>query len=363
MPDHIPGLLLSERFYHEAVRPLLERAFPGLVHSAALIGHGSEILGFDTPRSMDHHWGLRLQLFLRPEDHAALAGRVDEVLRQGLPVSFLGFSTNFSAPDPNDNGVQHVVMLDHGPVNHMVEITTAARFFSADLGIDPLDDLRPADWLTFEETRLRGLTQGRVYHDGTGDLAARRARLAWYPRDLWLYLLAAEWQKISQEEPFVGRTGEVGDDLGSRLVTARLVHSLMRLGFLMERQYPAYSKWFGTAFARLDCAARLTPCLAAALAGEDWKAREAGLVRAYTIAAEMHNALALTAPVATQPTLFFGRPFLVIHGDEFSSRLRAAIADPAIRALPLVGSSNTFSTSVDLIDDPSTIRHLKGLYE
>lgn len=51
----IPGLELSRRFYWEAVRPVLDDAYPNLSHSAALIGHGSEVLGFDTPMSADHH--------------------------------------------------------------------------------------------------------------------------------------------------------------------------------------------------------------------------------------------------------------------------------------------------------------------
>jgi len=57
--NFIPGLELSRRFYWEAVRPVLDAEFPGLRHSAALIGTGSEVLGFDTPMSSDHHWGPR----------------------------------------------------------------------------------------------------------------------------------------------------------------------------------------------------------------------------------------------------------------------------------------------------------------
>nr|WP_309505012.1 hypothetical protein [Streptomyces sp. KM273126] len=64
MPAFIPGLELSRRFYTEAVRPLLEEVAPATPHSAARIGSGSEVLGYDTARSTDHEWGPRLQLFL-----------------------------------------------------------------------------------------------------------------------------------------------------------------------------------------------------------------------------------------------------------------------------------------------------------
>jgi len=48
-PTFIPGLELARRFYWEGVRPVLDTEFRGLRHSAALIGTGSEVLGFDTP--------------------------------------------------------------------------------------------------------------------------------------------------------------------------------------------------------------------------------------------------------------------------------------------------------------------------
>jgi hypothetical protein len=67
MTDFVPGLRLSERFYREAVRPVLDSEFPDLPHSAALIGTGSEVLGFDTEMSTDHDWGPRVLLFLQEE--------------------------------------------------------------------------------------------------------------------------------------------------------------------------------------------------------------------------------------------------------------------------------------------------------
>lgn len=46
----IPGRELSRLFYREQVRPLLDASWPGLAHTAALIGPGSDVLGFDTAR-------------------------------------------------------------------------------------------------------------------------------------------------------------------------------------------------------------------------------------------------------------------------------------------------------------------------
>jgi len=66
-------------------------------------------------------------------------------------------------------------------------------------------------------------------------------------------------ETVSQEEAFMARCGDVGDELGSRLVAARMIVELMRLCFLMARHYWPYAKWFGTAFSRLDGADELQP--------------------------------------------------------------------------------------------------------
>ena len=56
------GLDLARGLYEEVVRPALT-----VPHTACLIGEGSEVLGFDTERSMDHEWGPRLQIFVDEE--------------------------------------------------------------------------------------------------------------------------------------------------------------------------------------------------------------------------------------------------------------------------------------------------------
>ena len=65
MKDFIPGLELASKFYEEAVKPILESGFSALSYSVALIGSGSEVIGFDTEMLADHRWGLLVMLFLR----------------------------------------------------------------------------------------------------------------------------------------------------------------------------------------------------------------------------------------------------------------------------------------------------------
>ena len=137
MPQFIKGLSLSRAFYHEAVAPILGARFPGLSHSAALIGSGSEVLGYDDEMSRDHHWGPRVMLFLTERDQRHLSASIAATLSSNLPYSFMGYSTLFSRPKTGegDRGTQLMHDIGSGAVNHRVEIMTIDSFVRAYLGI------------------------------------------------------------------------------------------------------------------------------------------------------------------------------------------------------------------------------------
>jgi len=364
MSEFIPGLELAGMFFREAVKPLLDRGFPKLLYSAALIGSGSEVLGFDTEMSTDHHWGPRVMLFLEPDAHRHYREPIDVALRRGLPPRFHGYSTNFSAPNPADNNVQLLVEVDAPPINHRVDILTIREYVSAYLGFDLDQPLEPADWLTFPEQKLHTITGGAVYHD---DLALQnvRDRFAYYPDDVWYYLLASAWNRIGQEEHLMGRAGLAGDEIGSAIIASRLVRDIMRICFLMERQYAPYPKWYGTAFAQLKCARHLTQALEAVLAASDWKEREGHLVTAYEFIAAIHNSLEITEPRPARASSFWGRPFQVIQAAEFAEAITARISDPqlvTIASRGLIGGVDQFSDSTDLLSDPRWRATLRRLY-
>ncbi len=362
MPKFIPGLKLCELFYQDQVRPVLNKEFPNLRYSAAVIGWGSEVLEFDTTISRDHHWGPRVLLFLTPQDYSNLKHKINQSLSNNLPYEFMGYSTSFGKPEPN--GVRLPVKIERGPVNHMVQIFTLKSFFEARLNFDPSKKIEVTDWLTFPQQRLLELVSGKVYHDGLGELQKIRAKLEFYPKDVWLYLLAAQWTKISQEEAFVGRTGDVGDELGSQVVAARTAREIMKLAFLMEKKYAPYSKWLGTAFRKLKIGNKLTPVLRDVLLAKTWKTRERKLALAYSIVARQHNALKITKPLPTKVTKYFGRPYLVIHGDAFASAIKKAIRDPKVKSItPNVGSIDQFVDSTDVLEQLSVVRKIGVIYE
>src|SRR6516165_6499510 len=246
------------------------------------------------------------------------------MLASRLPSSFRGYPVAFP-----------VTGEPAGTARHRVEVAGLGAWLTGRLGFDAQHEITLLDWLATPTQRLAEYTAGEVFHDGPGELTRVRAGLAWYPRDVWLYLLACQWQRIGQEEAFPGRCAEAGDDLGSVVVTARLARDVMRLCLLMHRRYPPYSKWLGTAFARLPGTAALTASLTAAVSAGGWPDREEHLCEAYETVAVMHNELGLTPPLDTRRRRFYDRPYQVIGAGRFAGALREAITDPRIRELPL----------------------------
>ena len=305
MADHISGLELSRRLHSEAVRPALSSTFTDLPYAAALLGRGSEVLGYDDEMSTDHDWHARVVIFLG-EDDAARHEAVTACLRRELPPLFEGH-----------------------PVS--AEVSSVHSYFRELLGIDVRSFGEPRDWLSVPEHALRMATGGAVHHDEVG-LGEVRGRLAYYPRDVWLYLLICGWWRVHPEVNLVGRTGWVGDELGSTLLGSRLVTDLMRLCFLIEREYAPYSKWFGTAFARLRCGPVLLPLLRSVVRAQSWQEREAALLAAYEAVVAIHNASGLTQPVTTTVERLWERPFDVAWAD-IPAALHALIEDPQVLAM------------------------------
>ena len=154
----------------------------------------------------------------------------------------------------------------------------------------------------------------------------------------------------------------MGDDLGSRVVAARLVRDVMHMAFLLERRYAPYSKWLGSGFARLPIAASLAPHLAQALCASHWTERQDALASAYLELAHRQNAMGV---VSFAPVLgpYHERPFTTINADDAVSAAQAAIADARLRQLPIVGALDQVSDLTPVLADAGLSRSLMtGLY-
>jgi hypothetical protein len=218
--------------------------------------------------------------------------------------------------------------------------------------------MRTVDWLGIPQQRLLGVVAGAVYADDSGELIRVRERLAWYPEPVWRWLVACQWRRLAQEEAFVQRTAEVGDELGSVVVAARLARDVMRLALLLERRYAPYAKWLGSAFDRLGNSGGLGRHLLDALRATSLERREAALSAAYLALARRHEDAGLTDPLDATLRPFHGRPAQVLMADRYADACLATVSDAALRALPLVGAIDQLVDSTDALGDPAVYRRL-----
>ena len=361
LPPFIKGVDLCERFYTEAVRPLLDDQFRELRHSAARIGRGSDVLGFDTEQSRDHDWGPKVMIFVDEEEFDRVHKVISELMGDKLPFTIAGYPTHFADPHVNGGVLQ---LTDQRPIRHGVSVHSIRGFFEQYLGIDPESTIEERQWLTLSQQCLATVARGRVFHDGLGRLNKIRKKLEWYPKDLWMYLLACQWVRLDQEEPFMARCGDVGDELGSRIVASRQVVELMRLCFLMEKRYWPYKKWFGSAFSQLDCSAALSPILNVVLSSSTWRVCERHLKQTFVYVAEMHNKLEITEPVDTCVSQFYDRPYTVIHAERFAMALMDKVDSTFLKSIMrMVGSVDQFIDSTDIFCWNEALRSIGSVYD
>ncbi len=338
----LPAKDLSGAFYSEAVSPLLR----GQPHAAALLGWGSDVLGYDTERSTDHGWGPRLLVFLLDE-HGI--DELTNLLDDRLPQEFRGWPVRFG--------------WDGVPVRHWVTVTTTRLWSLEHLGVDATAGLTMLDWLLTPQQRLLGVVGGAVYADDDNLLGGLRSALAWYPDELWRWIVACQWRRLAQEEAFVARTAEVGDETGSAVTAARQARDVMRLALLLQRRYAPYHKWLGTAFARLPHADNLPEQLSRVMHAGNAAEREAALAGSYTAVAERHNRAGLATYVDPTTRPYHSRPARVLMADRFVGACLSSISDPLLRSLPLIGTTDQHTDSNDVLEDPQLFRRLATLYQ
>ncbi|MGH9164521.1 MAG: DUF4037 domain-containing protein [Acidimicrobiales bacterium] len=339
MPDFLPGIRLNALFYEQVIEPLLG----DVLHAAARIGWGSDVLGYDSERSTDHGWGP--QLLVVASDDAV--DRARQALDGAMPVEFRGWPVRYG--------------WDATPITHHVVVTSLPSWSVDRLGLDATQGLDTWDWLVLPQQGLLEATAGAVYRDDTGELSKLRARLAWYPDDVWAWIIACQWRRVAQEEAFVGRAAEAGDELGSRVVAARLVRELMRLWLLLSRRYWPYSKWLGSAFRQLAGTDTVGAALCDVLAARGYAEREQALVLAYELTGAYHNEVGVTEPVEPTTRTYHGRPYRVIGADRFVNACAPRFS-AALGALPLVGSVDQIADSTDLLSYPERTIVLRDFY-
>ena len=173
-------------------------------------------------------------------------------------------------------------------------------------------------------------------------------------------MCSAGWQRLEQQLPFVGRTAERGDDLGSRLLSARLAEDLMSLGFTLSRRWAPYGKWRGTVFRTVPVAASLSGLLAAAATSQGWREREAPWPRRPKRCSACSGTAACPPRTPRRSRSGTGP---TAPSTWLPASLLADIADAEVARLPPgIGSIKQWADSVDVLASPGRRSALQAAY-
>jgi hypothetical protein len=136
----------------------------------------------------------------------------------------------------------------------------------------------------------------------------------------------------------------------------------MRLALLLHRQYAPYQKWLGTAFggcrtpttSRRSCTPRCT-LPTRTVARQRWERPTGASPTATTPPASRRCSI----PVSRD---YHARPAQVLMADRFVRATLAAVHDPWLRSLPLIGAVDQFVDSTDLLRDPDLWQRAASAY-
>lgn len=126
--------------------------------------------------------------------------------------------------------------------------------------------------------------------------------------------------------------------------------------------YAPYSKWFGTAFNKLNIYESIKTKINAALQANDLTERENNLVEAQALVADLHNASGLTDKVDYSIESYFGRDIKVIFADKFVDATVEKLKGTVFENIPLIGTMGQFGGLSDFADEQGYYEQIKRIY-
>ena len=207
------GLELGRELAHQVAQDI-ELNLPDLAPymCLALVGTGSECLGFDDAISEDHDFTKRCQLFL-PAD-------IYETNKERLQSYFKNYAYGTVQIECISKFYQRYTLYPEGP-----QCEKEFRRVPQDL--------------------LCTATNGEVFLDNFGSFTHIRQRLlAYYPEDIRLRKIAYELNQLAQSGQYnLPRMLQRGDTIAASLALHQFVHHYMLLVHLFNKSYAPFYKW------------------------------------------------------------------------------------------------------------------------
>jgi hypothetical protein len=233
----VRGLELSEKYFEAHGLPMIRGKFSQYASriAAGLVGDGSECFGYDDDISRDHDWGPSFCVWLKEDDFQIFGTELHQEISL-LPGEFSGYG----ARRTSDWGSGRVGVL------------RISDFFRKFTGRDRPPETS-LDWLSIPENALAACTNGKVFHDPSGDFSNRRnALLEFYPEDVRLKKIASRCMTIAQFGQYnFERCLKRKEYFAAQYAETKFCADVISLVFLLNRRYTPFFKWMHRALADL----------------------------------------------------------------------------------------------------------------
>ena len=207
------GLELGRELAHQVAQDI-ELNLPDLVPHIclALVGTGSECLGFDDAISEDHDFTKRCQLFLPADTYKANTERLHSYFKN------YAYGT--------------------------VQIESISDFYKR-YTLYPEGPQCEKEFRRIPQDLLCTATNGEIFLDNFGSFTHIRQRLlAYYPEDIRLRKIAYELNQLAQSGQYnLPRMLQRGDTIAASLALHQFVHHYMLLVHLLNKSYAPFYKW------------------------------------------------------------------------------------------------------------------------
>lgn len=231
------GLQLAEEYYKTWGEPMIREKFGDTADRIAvgLVGPGSECFGFDDEISRDHDWGPGFCMWLAADDFKRI-GEGLQAAYQKLPKTFLEFGPRQASPgEENRTGVAKIV-----------------NFYRTYIGLDHVPATN-REWIYLTEQSLATCTNGRVFHDPSGQFTRwRNHLLGFYPEDVRLKKIASRCVTACQSGQYnFIRSLKRNELFAAQFALSQFGADAMSLIFLLNKRYAPFYKWMHQAVKEL----------------------------------------------------------------------------------------------------------------
>ena len=221
------GIQRARRFWHKVVLPLLKTDLGAFFDemSVALIGEGSDVLGFDDTISEDHNYWPRLTVFIDDNQYGDFDSQILEQAREQLPSDFEGYTLARNGP---------YASLSFQPLcEHFRRHLSAVDF-----------PLTTRDWLLTNEQNLAEIVAATVFHDPSGQLQRAIDSVGFYPESIAPFIVVRALERLS-EVGGIERSIRRNDRLSANFYFTQFCYYSIRLLHLLNGRYCPYHKWMG----------------------------------------------------------------------------------------------------------------------